>query len=78
MPTVRVTVFKNGRPSAGRRVTLEFERLLGGGFSNSQNTDQNGQVFFQVEYGESGTVYVDGSRRGKWGSYHNTDVTVHL
>ena len=77
MPTVRVTVFRDGKPVSGHRVVLEFSGITGG-MSDDEYTDSDGVAEFDVEYGQEGTVYVDGSDEGHWGSYSATDITVNL
>lgn len=41
-------------------------------------TDSLGIVEFDVEYGQEGDVFVDGSNEGHWSSYSATDITVNL
>lgn len=77
MPTITVTVLRNGKPAPGHRVGLEVSGLTGG-FKPDQYTDSQGRVYFEVDYGQEGNVYVDGSRRARWGSYSATDITINL
>ncbi len=77
MPTIRVTVLRDGEPVSDHRVTLGISGLTGG-ITNSEYTDSNGIAQFDVEYGEEGEVYVDGSEVAHWGSYSATDITVNL
>jgi len=78
MPTIRVTVYRDNKPAKGHRVVLSYSGFLTGGMSKSQYTDSHGQAFFDAKYGEEGEVYVDGKKKGRWGSYSATDVRVGL
>ena len=75
MPTIRVTVLRDGDPVSGHRVVLG---VSGGGMTPEQYTDQGGITEFDVDDGQEGEVYVDGSCEGHWGSYSATDITVSL
>ncbi|MHB2153198.1 hypothetical protein ACX8XN_02225 [Calditrichota bacterium GD2] len=77
MPTIRVTVLRDGKPVSGHRVVLEVSGLTGG-MLGPEYTDSNGIAEFEVEYGQGGDVFVDGSNAGRWGSYSATDITVNL
>lgn len=77
MPTIRVTVLRDGKPVSGHRVTLGVSGLAGG-MKGPEYTDSQGQAEFSVDYGQGGDVYVDGARRASWGSYSGTDITVDL
>ena len=77
MPTIRVTVLRNGEPASGHRVVLEVSGITGG-IQGPEYTDSDGIAEFDVEYGQEGDVFVDGSNEGHWGSYNATDITVNL
>ncbi len=77
MPTIRVTVLRDGEPVSGHRVVLEASGIAGG-MLGPEYTDSDGIVEFDVEYGREGDVFVDGSNEGHWGSYSATDITVNL
>ena len=77
MPTIRVTVLRDGEPVSGHRVVLEISGI-GGGMTNPEHTDSNGVAEFDVNEGQEGDVLVDGSNEGHWGSYSATDITVNL
>ncbi|MBU0579917.1 MAG: hypothetical protein KKA19_01970 [Candidatus Margulisbacteria bacterium] len=77
MPTVKVTVLRDGKPVSGNRVVIEISGL-GGGMSNAEYTDSSGVAEFDVEDGQEGKVYVDGSNYEHWGSYSANDITVNL
>lgn len=78
MPTVRVTVHRDGMPVKGHRVRLSFNGVAGG-MSQVEYTDSNGAVVFDVERNRNGVVYVDGSREQDWSSYSGSDeITVSL
>lgn len=65
MNSSRVTVYKNGRPSSGHRVVLEYDGFVNVGQTQPVYTDQNGVA--DISHASSGmaTIYVDGSRKGK-------------
>ena len=77
MPTIRITVLSEGEPAKGHRVVLEVSGITGG-MIDAEYTDSNGIAEFDVEYGQDGIVYVDGSNEGHWGSYSAKDITVNL
>lgn len=77
MPTIRIKVRRNGKPVSGHRVTLSYSGFTGG-MSRPESTDSNGNAEFDADYGQEGKVYVDGSERGRWGSYSATEVIVNL
>ena len=77
MPTIRVTVLRDGEPVSGHRVVLEVSGI-DGRMTSPENTDSDGVAEFDVEDGQEGTVFVDGSNEGHWGSYSATDITVNL
>ena len=77
MPTVRVTVLRDDEPVQGHCVTLEVSGA-DHGMLGPEYTDSNGVTEFDVDYGEEGKVYVDGSYEADWGSYSRTDITVNL
>lgn len=74
MPIIRVSVLREDEPASGHRVVLGFED----GNSTEEYTGSNGVAEFEVEYGQEGIVFVDGSNEGHWGSYSATDITVNL
>jgi hypothetical protein len=74
MPSVRVTVLRDDEPVSGHRVVLGFSD----GMSSEEYTNSNGIAEFDVEYGQEGEVFVDGTNEGHWGSYSATDITVNL
>ena len=74
MPTIRVTVLRNGEPVSGHRVVFESPD----GMSDAQYTGTDGIATYEAGYGEEGTVFVDGARTERWGSYSATDITVEL
>jgi len=74
MPTIRVTVLRDGDPVSGHRVTLGFSE----GMSDPEYTYADGIAEFNVEYGQEGDVFVDGRNVASWGSYSTTDITVEL
>ncbi|MCX5801293.1 MAG: hypothetical protein NTX17_07905 [Candidatus Eisenbacteria bacterium] len=74
MPTIRVTVLRDGEPVSGHRVALSFSE----GTSDPEYTDADGVAEFDVEYGQEGDVFVDGRNVDSWGSYSATDITVEL
>ncbi|MFA6473124.1 MAG: hypothetical protein WCU00_13920 [Candidatus Latescibacterota bacterium] len=76
MPTISVTVLRDDKPVSGHRVVLEVSGL--GGMTSPEHTDSHGVAQFDVEYGQEGDVFVDGSNEGHWGSYIATDITVNL
>jgi hypothetical protein len=43
-----------------------------------ESTDSGGVAEFDVDDGEEGKVYFDGSYEADWGSYSRTDITVNL
>lgn len=60
--TTEVVVYANGKPSRGRKVSLEFVGgLLPGGFTENVYTDSNGVA--RVPHASTGRVkvYVDGN-----------------
>lgn len=77
MPTVKVTVLRNGEPVIAHRVVLEISGI-GGGMSNAEYTDSFGVAEFNVEDGQEGDVFVDGSNEAHWGSYSNNDIAINL
>lgn len=77
VPTITVTVERDGEPASGHRVTLENSSPIGG-MIGPDTTDDSGRAYFDVEDGQEGVVYVDGANVGHWGSYSATDVTVSL
>ena len=77
MPTIKVTVLRDGGPVSGHRVVLEVSGVTGG-MIGPEYTDSDGIAEFDVEYGQEGDVFVDGSIEGQWGSYSATDITVNL
>ena len=77
MPTIRVTVLRDDEPVSGHRVVLEVSDITGG-MLGPEYTDSDGIAEFDVEYGQEGDVFVDGSNKGHWGSYSATDITVNL
>jgi hypothetical protein len=76
MPTIRVTVLRDDEPVSGHRVVLGISGA--GGMTSHELTDSNGAAEFEVEDGQEGDVFVDGSNEGHWGSYSATDITVNL
>ncbi len=77
MPAVKVTVLRNGEPARGHRVVIEISGL-GGGMSNAEYTDSSDVAEFDVEDGQEGDVFVDGSNESHWGSYSNNDIIINL
>jgi hypothetical protein len=77
MPTVRITVLRDGEPVSGHRVALGVDGLEHG-VTSSEVTDSDGVAEFDVDYGQGGDVFVDGANVARWGSYSGTDVTVDL
>jgi|GEM_PF-1674130 len=77
MPTIKVIVTKGGQPSAQHRVALDFDEP-GGGMSRPEYTDKHGVAEFRVQSGQSGYVYVDGRKQGKWGGYGGVEVRVEV
>ena len=74
-----VTVYKNGKPSRGRRVSLEFIALLSGGFTKDFYTNASGEASISHESEGSVKVYVDGNHN----SHRTTGrapghIVVHL
>ncbi|MBF0240475.1 MAG: hypothetical protein HQM12_22460 [SAR324 cluster bacterium] len=67
--TTKVTVYtKNGNPAKGRKVSLEFVGgFLGGGFTDNEYTNSDGEA--SIKHASKGKVkvYVDGN-----GSSHET------
>ncbi len=78
MPTIRVTVKRDGKPVRDHRVSLGCKGILSGGVYGPKYTDSRGIAEFDVEYGQGGEVYVDGRECGRWGSYTARSVTVSL
>jgi len=76
MAVISVTVLRDGEPVSGHRVALSVSGL--GGMLGPEYTDSDGLAEFDVEGGQEGDVYVDGSKEGSWGSYSATDITVNL
>ncbi|MFH1891099.1 MAG: hypothetical protein ABIK83_00275 [Candidatus Zixiibacteriota bacterium] len=76
MPTIRVTVLRDGDPVDGHRVVLEFSGL--GGMSQAEYTGSDGIAEFDVESEREGDVFVDGANVGNWNSSNATDITVSL
>ncbi len=76
MPTVKVTVLRNDEPVSGHRVVLEISGF--GGMSDTEYTDIYSVAEFDVEDGQEGDVYVDGSNEAHWGSYSNNDIIINL
>ncbi|MCX5799777.1 MAG: hypothetical protein NTX17_00055 [Candidatus Eisenbacteria bacterium] len=77
MPTITVTVLRDGEPASGHRVALGFSGP-DGGMSDAEYTDSDGVAEFDVEGGQEGDVFVDGRNVDSWGSYNATDITVEL
>lgn len=77
MPTIRVTVLRDGEPVDGHRVTLELGGI-GHGVLGPEHTDSRGVAEFTVKDGEEGDVFVDGTNVASWGSYSAADITVNL
>ena len=77
MPTIRVTVLRDGEPVSDHRVVLGVNGLAGG-MSNAEFTNHFGVAEFDVDDGQEGDVFVDGSCEGHWGSYSATDITISL
>lgn len=77
MPTIRIRVLRDGKPVRRHRVAISYSGLTGG-MSNAEYADSDGIAEFDADYGQEGTVYVDGSEEGHWGSYSARDVTVDL
>ena len=77
MPTITVTVHRDGEPASGHRVTLSFSGS-DGGMSDPEYTDSDGVAEFAVEDGQEGDVFVDGRNVDSWGSYSAADITVNL
>lgn len=78
MPKICVTVYRDGKPVDGHRVTLSYDGMLTGGMSSPEYTNSSGQAYFDSNYGDGGEVYVDGQNKEKWGSYSKTNVHVYL
>lgn len=74
MPTIRVTVLRDGEPAEGCRVALEVSH----GMLGPEYTDSDGIAKFDVDAGEEGDVFADGSNVASWSSYTKTDITVDL
>ena len=64
MVTVKVIWESTGKPAKGKRVSLGFDGLLTGGFTDSEFTDDNGEVHFETDP-RDGQVYVDGKSKYK-------------
>jgi hypothetical protein len=77
MPTIRITVLRDGEPVDRHKVTLGVSGI-DGGMIGPEYTDSRGMAEFGVQDGQEGTVYVDGSNQREWGSYSRTDITVNL
>ena len=76
MPTITITVLRNGSPVKGVRVALGVGVI--DGVYGPDYTNYDGTAEFKVEYGEGGDVFVNGSRKDHWGSTGATDITVDL
>lgn len=76
MPTVPVTVYRNGQPVKGARVALGADPF--DGVYGPEYTDYDGVAEFEVEHGQGGDVFVNGSHEDHWGSSSKTDITVEL
>ena len=76
MPTVTVTVYRDGKRVKGARVGLGAGPI--GGVYGPEYTGYDGVAEFDVEYGQGGDVFVNGSPEGPWGVPGTTDVTVDL
>jgi hypothetical protein len=76
MPTVTVTVYRNGEPVKGARVALGADPL--DGVYGPEYADYDGVAEFEVEYGQGGDVFVNGSPEDHWGASSRTDITVNL
>jgi len=76
MPTVTVTVYRNGEPVKGVRVGLGADPF--DGVYGPEYTNYDGVAEFDVEDGQGGDVFVNGSTEGHWGASGRTDITVNL
>ena len=76
MPTVTVTVYRNGQPVKGCRVGLGVNPF--DGVHGPEYTDYHGVAKFEVKHDEGGDVFVNGSPKGHWGASSATDITVDL
>lgn len=77
MPTVRVTVLRDGEPGRGHRVVISSSGITGAVWS-PVFTDPHGIAEFEVDEGQEGDVFVDGSKVGRWGATLANKVTVDL
>ena len=64
--TIRVIDVHSGDRLQGYRVVLGF---YGGGMTDAQWTNGNGEAWLEVGYGRTATVYVDGDGQGDIGGY---------
>jgi hypothetical protein len=76
MPTITVTVYRNGQRVEGARVALGADPF--DGVYGPEYTDARGVAEFDVEYGQGGDVFVNGSPEDHWGASSRTDITVNL
>lgn len=76
MPTITVTVLRNDTPINGARVALGVGAI--DGVYGPKYTGYDGTAEFEVQYGEGGDVFINGSRKDHWGSSGATDITVKL
>jgi hypothetical protein len=60
MVSVKVLWTRDGKPAEGRKVAVSFHGLRG--ITESQYTDRQGEVHFDVAPG-TGEIYVDGSSK---------------
>ena len=59
MFTIKLVEQSNGKPAAGKRVSIGFPGIFSGGVSKNQYSDSNGETHWDYDPCE-GTVYVEG------------------
>jgi len=76
MPTITVSVRRNGERVKGVRVSLGAG--LFDGTYGPQYTDYEGVTEFDVKHGQGAEVYVNGASMGRWGTSGRTNIAVNL
>ena len=76
MPTITVTVHRQGKPMKGCQVSLgcdPSDKVYG-----PEYTGNDGVARFEVKDGEGGEVLVNTSLQGHWEARGRTDIAVNV
>jgi hypothetical protein len=79
--TIRLVYYEYGeeKPLVGERVCLYDDALFSGGFSDSEWTDDDGEVEFE-DWDEGGEIeiYVDGDSVGVYTAEEDGCITINM